>query len=82
MNTHKAYGILYGGFNTRRYTLVHGFCLFKLLPIGCMLLYAYLMTPLGQGLQVQTDSCGESYPQTGSLLQEKEGFTPKLEIVR
>ncbi len=25
----------YGGFNTRRYTLVHGFC-FKLFPIGCI----------------------------------------------
>ncbi len=24
---------LYGSFNTRRYTLVHGFCLFKLFPI-------------------------------------------------
>ncbi len=25
-----AYGNLYGGYNTRRCTLVHGFCLFKL----------------------------------------------------
>ena len=25
-----AYGNLYGGFNTRRYTSVHGFCFFKL----------------------------------------------------
>ncbi len=23
-------------FNTRRYTLVHGFCFFKLFPIGCI----------------------------------------------
>ncbi len=27
---------IYGGFNTRHYTLVRGFCLFKLFPIGCM----------------------------------------------
>ncbi len=27
---HVAYGNLYGVFNTRRYTLVHGFCFFKL----------------------------------------------------
>ncbi len=27
---------LYGGFNTRRYTLVHGFCFSKLFPIGCI----------------------------------------------
>ncbi len=31
-NTHKLMGFLYGGFNTRRYTLVHGFC-FKLFPV-------------------------------------------------
>ncbi len=30
------YEILYGGFNTRRYTLVYGFCFFKLFPIGCI----------------------------------------------
>ncbi len=31
------YGVmtpLYGGFNTRRYTIVHGFCFFKLFPMG------------------------------------------------
>ena len=28
------YGNLYGGFNTRRYTLVHGFFFVKLLFIG------------------------------------------------
>ncbi len=27
-------GIYMGGFNTRRYTIVHGFCLFKLFPIS------------------------------------------------
>ncbi len=26
----------YGGFTTRCYTLVHGFCFFKLFPIGCI----------------------------------------------
>ncbi len=25
-NTHKLMGFLYGGFNTRRHTLEHGFC--------------------------------------------------------
>ncbi len=30
------YGILYGWFNTRRYTSVHGFYFFKLFPIGCV----------------------------------------------
>ncbi len=30
VNSPYAYGNLYGGFNTRRYTLVHGFCFFKL----------------------------------------------------
>ncbi len=28
--------ILYGGFNTRYYTLVHGFCFFMLFSIGCI----------------------------------------------
>ncbi len=30
---------LYGGFNTRRYTLVHGFCFFKLVgkKLSCFL---------------------------------------------
>ncbi len=32
--SHKLYGYLYGVFNTRRYTIVHGFCLFKLFLIG------------------------------------------------
>ncbi len=27
-------GIYYGGFNTRRYTIVHGFCLFPIGPKG------------------------------------------------
>ncbi len=30
VNSPEAYGNLYGIFNTRRYTLVHGFCFFKL----------------------------------------------------
>ncbi len=34
-NTHKLMG-LYGGFNARRYTIVHAFCFFKLYPIGCI----------------------------------------------
>ncbi len=34
-NTHKLMGFLYGGFNTRHYSLVHGFCFFKVFPIGC-----------------------------------------------
>ncbi len=33
---------LYGGCNTRRYTLVHCFCFFKLFPIGCILLQMIL----------------------------------------
>ncbi len=32
MSFHKN---LYGGFNVRRYTIVHGFCFFKLFPMGC-----------------------------------------------
>ncbi len=36
VNSPKVYGNLYGGFNTRRYTLVHGFCFFKLFSIGCI----------------------------------------------
>ncbi len=35
------YGILYGGFNTRCYTLVHSFCFFKLFSIGCIGLSGY-----------------------------------------
>ncbi len=31
-----AYGILYGCFNTRCYTLVHCFCFFKLFTMGCI----------------------------------------------
>ncbi len=34
MVSHKLMGIYTGGFNTRRYIIVHGFCLFKLFPIG------------------------------------------------
>ncbi len=34
MVSHKLYGYLYGVFNTGRYTIVHGFCLFKLLLMG------------------------------------------------
>ncbi len=34
---------LYGGFNTRRYTLVHGFCFFKLFPIGCIGLNKHIL---------------------------------------
>ncbi len=30
-NTYKLMGGLYGGFNTRCYTSVHGFCFFKLI---------------------------------------------------
>ncbi len=30
-----AYGNLYEGFNTRRYTLVQGFCFFWLFLMGC-----------------------------------------------
>ncbi len=32
---------MYGGFYTRRYTLVHGFCFFKLLPVGCIIMGTY-----------------------------------------
>ncbi len=32
----RKHEILYGGFNTRRCTLVHGFCFFKLFPIWCI----------------------------------------------
>ncbi len=35
-NTHKLIGFYKEGFNTRRYTLVHGFCFFKLFSIGCV----------------------------------------------
>ena len=38
-----AYGNLYGGFNTRRYTSVHGFCFFKLLFIGPKELRLYII---------------------------------------
>ncbi len=51
-----AYGILYGGFNTRRYmyTLAHSFCFFKLFPIGCIgLIVPLTISPVGllDGLQ-------------------------------
>ncbi len=36
MSPREAYKILYGNFTTRRYTLVHDFCFFKLFPIGCL----------------------------------------------
>ncbi len=35
-NTHKLMGFYMEVFNTGRYTLVHGFCFFKLFPIGCI----------------------------------------------
>ncbi len=35
-NTHKLMGFYMEVFNTRCYTLVHGFCSFKLVPIGCV----------------------------------------------
>ncbi len=46
---------MYGGFNTRCYTIVHSFCFFKLFPIGCIGLtvvhyictYMYLRVPFG-----------------------------------
>ncbi len=37
-NTPKLIGFysVYGGFHTRHYTLVHGFCFLKLLPVWCI----------------------------------------------
>ncbi len=44
-NTHKLiHGILYGGFNTRRYTSVHDFYFFKLFPVGCIGLNTWMHT--------------------------------------
>ncbi len=48
-----AYGFLYGGFNTRRCTLVHSF-FFKLFSIGCIgLIVPLTISPVGllDGLQ-------------------------------
>ncbi len=55
--THKLI-IIYGGFNTRRYTLVHGFCFLKLLPIGCIGLNLHIIYARGyaQGSKI----CNES----------------------
>ncbi len=42
------YGNLFGGFNTRCSTLVHGFCCFWLFLMGCKELTLYCsMTPYG-----------------------------------
>ncbi len=38
----KLMGIHMEVFNTRHYTLVHGFCFFKLFPVGCTGLKAQL----------------------------------------
>ncbi len=36
---------LYGGFNTRHYTLVHGFCFLKLFSVGCIASVNRISTP-------------------------------------
>ncbi len=35
VNSPQAYGNLYEAYNTRRYTLVRGFCFFWLILMGC-----------------------------------------------
>ncbi len=55
----KLMGFMYGGFNTRRYTLVHGLCFFKLFPIGCVGLNHLLLALTGDTRLVLMETCME-----------------------
>ncbi len=48
------------------------------IAVGSM---CHITISIGQGLEVSLDSCGESHSQIGSLLQEEEDASSKLEIV-
>ncbi len=48
VNSPQAYGNLYGVFNTRRYTLVHGFCFKLFLMVGKELIRVVLVYRYGR----------------------------------
>ncbi len=54
-NTHNLNGILYGGFNTKRCTSVHGFCFFERFPIGCIGLIYFTTPELKYSLEIILD---------------------------
>ncbi len=55
-NTHKLMGFI-----TRRYTFVHGFCFFKLFPIGC----------IGLMLFNKPHTLTYTWPKCNSIIQNK-----------
>ncbi len=85
----SAHKNLYGGFNTRRYTIVHGFCFFKLFLMGCKELkcQTFCMQPYNfQAFKVLPPSWLDSRAPVGSRVtpwpSESDKSVDTLKILR